>query len=108
MRNSDQEKINVFYCYDITDLKNSLWSAIILRNLPSNLQALQITQFCQNINKNVLYSLPTKEILNQNCTIVILDDCDEAERLCYNLNNKEYAVGFNLKARNKFNIKFSL
>ena len=97
LRNSEQEAINVLYCYDLTDLKNSLWYAIVLRNFPTNLQAMQITQFCKNLYSGVLYALPTKEIYNQNCAVIVLNDCDEAESLCSQLNNKEYCLGYKLK-----------
>lgn len=85
------------YCYDLTDMKNSLWYAIVLRNFPTNLQAMQITQFCKNLYSGVLYALPTKEIYNQNCAVVVLNDCEEAESLCSQLNNKEYSKGYILK-----------
>ncbi len=97
LRNSEQEPIKVMYAYDLTDLKNSLWYAIVLRNFPTNLQAMQITQFCKNLYPGVLYALPTKEIYNQNCAVVVLNDCEEAESLCSKLNNKEYCAGYTLK-----------
>lgn len=97
LRNSEQEIIKVLYSYDLTDFKNSLWFAIVLRNFPSSLNSLQITQFCEKIYSGIIYTLPTKEIYNQNCAVVVLDDCDEAEKLSFRLNNKEYCNGYTLK-----------
>ena len=99
LKNSENSLININYCYDLTDLKNSLWYSIILRNLPNDLEAHNITQLCKNFYPGILYTLPPKEIYGQKCTIVVLDDCDEAEKLCFNLNNKEINFGFFLKVK---------
>lgn len=97
LKNSENQRMSIHYCYDLTDIKNSLWYGIVLRNLPKNMDNIQITEYCKKISPAVIYALTTKEIFEQICSILVLNDRDEAERLCYFLNNKELNFGTFLK-----------
>jgi len=80
---------DVFYCYDLTDCKKSYWYAVVLRNLDGNCNTEKVKEFCGMITKGVLYCTKPEKVLDSYCTIVVLEDLDDAEKLCIYVNNKE-------------------
>jgi hypothetical protein len=87
--NSNGCQIGISYCYDLTDLKNSEWYAVVLRNLDPKYTKEQIENFCKNLNHGVEYALHPCKIFNSYCSIVVMNDLDNAEKLTIILNSKE-------------------
>jgi hypothetical protein len=88
-KNQHGEEISVYYAYDLLELTNSAWYAVILRNIPATATIDNIKQFCSAHTTAVQYIINPIQIKNSMCTLAILTDLDEAEKLCKALNKKE-------------------
>lgn len=88
-QNANKENVEFSYCYDLSDLKNSGWYAVILRNLDITCSREIIEKFCLSFNKGVLYALAPVEINLSLCSIVVMQTLDDAEKLCILLNSKD-------------------
>ena len=86
--NSLQEVISFSYCYDLTDIRDSKWFAVVLRNLDTDCEVEKIQNFCKGFvgESSVFYALPPEIIYDSACTLVVLDDLDSAEKLCSAIN----------------------
>lgn len=80
---------DVFYCYDLTDCKKSYWYAVVLRNLDQNCNIEKVKEFCGMITKGVLYCTKPEKVLDSICAIVVMEDLDDAEKICIYVNNQE-------------------
>jgi hypothetical protein len=96
---------NVFYCYDLTDCKKSYWYAVVLRNLDVNCNTEKIKEFCGMITKGVLYCTKPEKVLDSICAIVVIEDLDDAEKLCIYINNQD-RLGSTKETRLKVNFIF--
>jgi hypothetical protein len=90
-KNSKGEKIEVFLSYNLLELTKSNWYGIIIRNIPQSNSADAIKNFCEKyVNKDsVKYCSPPVLIKNIYCCIVVLNELENAEKLCIKLNNFE-------------------
>ena len=98
-KNSKGEKIEVFLSYNLLELTKSNWYGIIIRNIPQSNSADAIKNFCEKyVNKDsVKYCSPPVLIKNIYCCIVVLNELENAEKLCINLNNFEISKKRKLK-----------
>ena len=90
------EVITISYCFDLTDMKNSKWYAVVLRNLGS----LNFIEFHHDVFANargISYVLPPKLIYDSICSIVVMDDLDNAEKLCALISEKKIVDNFDGK-----------
>jgi hypothetical protein len=106
-KNSNDELITFSYCYDLTDLKDSKWYAVVLRNLDTYCEVEKIITFCQSFigESSVFYALEPQSLYDSTCSIVIVDDLDSAEKLCSAINLKEFKGIFSgkiIKVKNSF------
>ena len=86
--NAKLSNCSVKLCYDLTDLRNSKWYSIVIRNIPTLMNDEHLLEF---LNSNVdsgkiSYLLPSKNIGTSKCSIAVLDNIEIAERLCVKLN----------------------
>lgn len=97
---SSMTKLNIKYAYDITDIKESMWFAVIIRNLPFK-DVDQIGKLCnQFLKKNkqmVKYIVSPKEIKGVICCIAIMNDLESAENLCRDFKFKTVKVNLHPK-----------
>jgi hypothetical protein len=89
LSSSNGEPAEIMYCYFISDLKNSEWYAVALRNLDFNCSKEKIKDFCSIITPGVLYVLQPKIIFESLCTIVVTQELDDAEKICVYINTRE-------------------
>lgn len=93
-------RFNIKYAYDITDIKDSMWFGVIIRNLPIS-DVKQIEELCNKyLKKNkqqVKYVLSPKEIKGVICTIAIMNDLESAENLCRDFKYKMVKINLHLK-----------
>ena len=96
--NSKKEKIEVYFAYDLLKLTKSHWYGVILRNLPPNCTDKSIYNFCdQPVNNGIKYCLNPITIDNIYCSLVVCKELEQAEKLCYCLNNKNVNNNIYLK-----------
>jgi hypothetical protein len=88
-------KVN--WAYDKLDLKNSGWYGVILRNVPPKCTSENIQNQCSARGERVSYAIKPHQIRNQFCSIVVLENLEDAEKLCISLNQKEIAKNKFLK-----------
>ena len=86
--NSEEKIIKISYCWDLTDLSNNLWYGIVLRNIPfetiSDVESYFIrAERC----KGILYCISVKNINDEYCAVLIMEDMNEADRMCFKYNN---------------------
>lgn len=87
--------LDINYIYDITDLKNSEWYAIILRNLETAFHDInQIKEICEKIHMSNYIILPPQKIFSSLCSLIVVEDLDIAENVCINLNKFSICFGF--------------
>jgi hypothetical protein len=79
----------VDWAFDKTDLKDSKWYAVILRNVPPLCNVDVIRNQCSLRGEKVLYVVSPVLIKSQYCSIVVMDDINDCEKICFALNNKE-------------------
>lgn len=87
---------DVFYCYDLTDYKESLWYGVVLRNLDENCNKDRLKEFCQIITSGVLYTTTPEKVMNSICSIVVTYDLDDAEKICVFINNQKKKLKANI------------
>ena len=87
--NSQGEIISFSFCYDLTDLKDSKWFAVVLRNLDAVCETEKIEDYCSSFNEGVLYALAPITIYDSTCSIVVMDSLDNAEKLCVKINQSK-------------------
>ncbi len=82
---------NVRYCYDLTDMKNSEWFAIVMRNIPRSISDENLLEMLRNKcnSGKVTYLLQSKIIGLSRCSIAIIDNLESAERLCADFNKQD-------------------
>ena len=102
-KNSRGELIEVNWAYDKLDLKNSGWYGVILRNVPPKCTSENIQNQCAARGEKVLYAIKPLQIRSQFCSIVVLENLEDAEKLCMSLNQKEIAKNKFLKVNIFFN-----
>ena len=89
-KNSKGETIEFYYAYDLLTLTKSFWYGVILRNLPRDCTSKSIFEFCENTIRNrIKYCLNPIYINNVLCSLVVCQELEYAEILCYKLNNFE-------------------
>ena len=95
-KNSKGEKIEIFLSYNLLEITKSNWYGVIIRNIPQNNTAETIKTYCENFVKDsVKYCIPPSLI--KDCCIVVLNELENAEKLCLKLNNKEITKKRKLK-----------
>ena len=91
-KNSTRMQISISYAIDITKIKQYKWAAVVIRNLPPNISSEQVAKRCQDEHEKLKYVLPPMQVKciviieGQNCTIAVMDDLEDAERVCHRLN----------------------
>ena len=88
--NSQKEKLEVYFTYDLLKLTKNHWYGVILRNLPPNCNDKSIYNFTdQKIKNGVKYCLNPINIDNIYCSLVVCKELEYAEKLCFELNNTQ-------------------
>ncbi len=87
--NSKREVMKFSYFYNLTDLKDSKWYGVILRDLDKLCDRDKIATFCESMGEGVVDVLDPVYIKDCLATIVIMNDLDFAERLCTSINQSE-------------------
>ena len=88
--NSKKEKIEVFYAYNILELTKNHWYGVILRNLPTNCNDKSLYNFTeQKVKNGIKYCSNPVIIDNLCCALVVCKELENAEKLCFDLNNSE-------------------
>ena len=85
------------YAIDIARTKQYQWAAIVIRNLPMCIKQSNILLRCGDDGERVKYVLPPMQVKRQNCTIVVMEDLEDAEKVCYRLNKNVVKKTFVLK-----------
>ncbi len=92
--------MKISYCWDLTDLNNNLWYGIVLRNIPfDNINDVESYFIKAEKCKGILYCISVKNINDEFCAILIMEDINEADRMCYKYNK------FNIHGK-KIKVKF--
>ncbi len=61
-KNSKMLQIKIAYATDATKLKQTMWSAVVIRNLPPNISKEKVAERCRDENEKVKYVLPVTKI----------------------------------------------
>jgi hypothetical protein len=86
--NSEGELMKISYCWDLTDLNNNLWYGIVLRNIPfETINDVESYFIRAERCKGILYCISVKNINEEFCAILVMEDINEADRMCYKYNN---------------------
>jgi hypothetical protein len=91
-RNSNKEIIEISYAYDLTDAPDSLWYAVVLRNLNFYCTDDMIKAYFSNFYTEILYVQKPLPFRNFLCTMIVFKDLDEAERICSQFNQQYVRV----------------
>lgn len=96
--NSHNNELRVFWAYDCLEIKNYPWYSILIRNIPEGISDNALKNYISNSLRTnedlkgssdsieyISYPMQVKGIL---CSIVVLKSLDIAEKLCFELNNK--------------------
>ena len=97
-KNSQGEKLDIYLAFDLLEITMSNWYGVILRNLPQNCSDESIKQFCDSYVRDgvkyCIYPILIKEIY---CSIIVMNDLEDAENLCIALNGVEVSKGRKIK-----------
>lgn len=93
--NSKGEKMLIYLSFDLLDITLSKWYAVVLRNLPKNVDKKEIKEFVINNNFNPKYCVEPMLIKSKVCTIVVMNELEEAENFCMKMN--KYCLNNNSK-----------
>ena len=92
-KNSKGEKLDIFLAFDLLEITKSNWYGVILRNLPQNCSDESIRQFCDSYVRDgvkyCIYPIMIKEVY---CSIIVMNDLEDAENLCMALNGMEVST----------------
>ena len=61
-RNSKRFQIKITFAIDATKMRQMMWSAVVIRNLPSNISKEKVADRCRDENEKVKYVLPVTQI----------------------------------------------
>jgi hypothetical protein len=61
-KNAKGFQIKITYAIDATKLKQMMWSAVVIRNLPSTISKEKVAERCRDENERVKYVLPVTQI----------------------------------------------
>ena len=88
--NSKNEKIEIYYAYNILNLTKNHWYGVILRNLPANCDDKSLYNFTdQRVEDGIKYCLNPIVLDNVYCALIVCKELEYAEKLCFDLNNRE-------------------
>ena len=76
------------YCFDATDMNNSKWFSVVIRNIPfankKNFEEVYLSDF----NDTIDHTFSAIVIRDSLCAMVVMKSIEAAERLCKVLNGK--------------------
>ena len=88
--NSKKEKMEVYFAYNIFEVTKNHWYGVILRNLPTNCNDKTLYNFTeQKVENGIKYCSKPVIIDHLCCALVVCKELEYAEKLCFDLNNKE-------------------
>ena len=61
-KNTKRAQIQITYAIDATKIKQMMWSAVVLRNLPHSITSEMILERCKDDNERVKYVLPIAQV----------------------------------------------
>jgi hypothetical protein len=61
-KNSKRGQIQITYAIDATKIKQMMWSAVVLRNLPHSITSEMVAERCRDDNERVKYVLPVAQV----------------------------------------------
>lgn len=97
-KNSKGEVIEINYGYDIRDLPDSKWVAVVMRNLPGYATKEIVQNLCESaVNNATNYVASVGVIRDTCCAVVVVNDIEIAEKLCIVLHKKQIEGGYVLK-----------
>lgn len=92
-KNSLGQTIEVYLAFDLLEVTMSNWYGVILRNLPSKCDTSSISDFCDSYAKGgIKYCLEPAIIKDCNCCILVMNDIENAEKLCIDLNKNKVGI----------------
>lgn len=76
------------YCYDGTDVPDSNWYCVVIRNIPVNAMRNFIEEKCSEFRDNINQELGMMKISGIICFAVVMKSLESAQQMCLSLNGK--------------------
>lgn len=77
------------YCYDATDMSNSNWFCVVIRNIPYSRKDDFIDIYCKDFIDQIDHPISMIKISSVLCFGIVMNSLEAAEKLCKALNGKD-------------------